>query len=42
MNEDRKRDPDVNVQENSAETTEIQNIDKELWFAFETKAVDSE
>ena len=41
-NEDRKRGPDVNVQENSAETTDMQNFDDELWFAFATKAVDSE
>jgi len=42
MNEDRKRGPDVNVQENSAEAIEIQNFDNELWFTFATKAVDSE
>ena len=41
MNEDRKRGPDVNVQENSADTTEIQNFDNELWFTFATKAMDS-
>ena len=42
MNEDRKRGLDVNLQENSAETIEIQKFDNELWFAFETKVVDNE
>ena len=41
MIEDRKRGPNVNVHANSAETTKIQNVDIELWFAFATKAVDS-
>ena len=42
MNEDRKRGPDVNVQENGAETIEIHNFYNDLWFTFATKAVDSE